>query len=281
MLAINADLTKLKLPALCSPKLDGIRVLIQDGVAYSRNLKPIPSKCVQRKIAETCGALDGHDGEIIVGDVGAKDVFRTTTSFVMAEDKEFDFSFWAFDRFDLPQLPYDQRLAMVNEANRITTNLINSMEELMEMEARCVALGFEGVMIRTLDGPYKQGRSSVKEGFLLKVKRFEDEEAVVVGFEEKMHNANEATKDALGHTKRSSCKENLEGVDTLGSLVLQLSSGATFKVGTGFDDAERARLWANRESVLGKLCKYKFQPCGVKDLPRFPTYLGLRDENDL
>ena len=42
------------------------------------------------------------------------------------------------------------------------------------------------------NAPYKQGRSTVREGYLLKVKTFLDDEATVVRFEERMHNGNEA-----------------------------------------------------------------------------------------
>lgn len=41
------NLDVLKYPVLVSPKLDGIRCLIIDGVAMSRSLKPIPNKHVQ------------------------------------------------------------------------------------------------------------------------------------------------------------------------------------------------------------------------------------------
>jgi DNA ligase-1 len=39
-------------------------------------------------------------------------------------------------------------------------------------------------------GTYKFGRSTVRDNILLKVKRFLDDEAVVIDIEEKMHNEN-------------------------------------------------------------------------------------------
>lgn len=40
------DLNELTLPVLVSPKLDGIRCVMHEGVALSRKLKPIPNAFV-------------------------------------------------------------------------------------------------------------------------------------------------------------------------------------------------------------------------------------------
>ena len=47
MLATEANFNKLRYPVCTQPKLDGIRVVIKDGVVYSRSLKAIPNKHVQ------------------------------------------------------------------------------------------------------------------------------------------------------------------------------------------------------------------------------------------
>lgn len=281
MLASAADLSAVKFPAICSVKLDGVRCLIDNGVAYSRNLKPIANRFVQEWIKGLGGLFDGHDGELIVGNWTEKDVFQKTISGVMSEDGEPDFLFWGFDRWDMPTRGYAARLKAVNEVCRLPFATVSSLEELMATEEKYVKEGFEGLMLRSLEGPYKNGRSTVREGYLLKVKRFSDAEAVIVGFQERMHNANEATTDNLGHTKRSSHKDNMIPMGTLGALIVQMPDGQTFKVGTGMDDLTRQEFWNNRESLLGKLVKYKYVEVGVKNLPRFPVYLGLRDANDL
>ena len=58
--------------------------------------------------------------------------------------------------------------------------LVHNEEELRAFEEKCLAEGYEGAMVRSLEGPYKCGRSTVKEGYLLKVKRFEDGEAEIL-----------------------------------------------------------------------------------------------------
>jgi DNA ligase-1 len=54
-----------------------------------------------------------------------------------------------------------------------------------------------------------------------------------------------------------------------------------FDLGTGFTSGQRRDLWVGRGKLKGKLVKYKFQPTGVKDKPRFPVFIGFRDARDL
>ena len=168
---------------------------------------------------------------------------------------------------------------------------VETVDELMEIEQRCVAEGYEGVMVRDPNGPYKWGRSTRKEGYLLKIKRFEDAEAIVVDVTERMHNANEAKVNALGLTERSSHKANQVPTGMLGSLVCNpllpepdggspcvFNGGVTFEIGTGFTEQVRKDLWQDRP--IGKVIKFKYQGLTPDGVPRFPVFLGFRDERD-
>ena len=268
-------------PLLASPKLDGIRALVLPGMGLvTRNLKPVPNKFLRAMLSAP--ALHGLDGELIMGDHD-ESVFRRTTSAVMSQDGEPDVIFHVFDMY-ARGLPYTERLSYLEGRHwpsriRIVPHTrINSVEELAAYEERQLATGYEGVMVRSLDGLYKEGRATAREGSLMKIKQFADAEAVVVSVEERMHNANTATTNALGHTERSSHQENLVGRGDLGALVCRGTNGpykdVTFRIGTGFDDATRAQLW--RESPVGLVVKYKYFPQGSKDAPRFPVFLGFR-----
>lgn len=74
---------------------------------------------------------------------------------------------------------------------------IGSAAELAAYKEKCLSEGYEGVMVRDPAGPYKCGRSTEREGWLLKIKRFEDAEAEVLETYEGMSNYNEAGVDAL------------------------------------------------------------------------------------
>lgn len=280
MLACKADLQKIKFPCMVSRKLDGVRCVVFNGVPYSRKLKPIPNAHVQKVFADLNGIANGLDGELIVGDRKDPAVFRNTMKGVMSFEGEPEVSFWAFDTIN-PFQPYRHRYDAIPSQFKLESYIADSIEQLISYEEVFLAEGYEGLMVRSLDGPYKYGRSSVKEGYLLKVKRFEDAEAEVIGFEERMHNANEATVDNLGRTERSSHKENMIPMNTLGSLICVTPEGQEFKVGTGFSDQERSLIWDNRPEYLGKLVKYSYTKIGAKDSPRFPSYIGFRSPDDL
>ena len=57
MLASAYDEKKLKYPMFASPKLDGIRCFIQDGVAYTRNGKPVRNGVIQSIIGHSLSLI--------------------------------------------------------------------------------------------------------------------------------------------------------------------------------------------------------------------------------
>jgi len=280
MLATDADLSTLRYPLLASAKLDGIRAIVIDGVVMSRTLKPIPSKYVQ----EAFGHLEHFDGELIVGEPTSKTVYRDTVSHVMSRDKQdFDVRFYVFDHVASPDDAYRTRANRLRKDDRVEIlpqQHVSTLEQLRTAEDYLLDQGYEGLILRDESAPYKFGRSTAKQGYLLKLKRFVDAEAEVIGFEERMHNGNVATVDALGHTKRSSHQANKTGLGDLGALVCRFG-GHVVNIGTGFDAAERKTIWNNRSKYLGKLAKFKFFDYGVKDSPRHPVFLGWRSKLDV
>lgn len=272
------DIKSLRLPMLASPKLDGVRAVVVDNVVYSRNMKPIPNALVQGTWGRRM--YDGLDGELIVGDPTAPDCYRATMSGVMAAAGSPSVNFYAFDlvladyglQSRLDYL-YKKRLPNVRLLKHTTMYDVN---QIAAYETLCLAEGYEGIMLRAPHGEYKHGRSTMIEQGLVKVKQFNDAEAEVVGYEEKMHNGNEAKADELGRTKRSSHKANKIGKGTLGALVCRSKEGVIFNIGTGFSDQLASELWAVRDSLVGRSVTYKFFPSGNKQAPRFPVFKGFR-----
>ena len=85
----------------------------------------------------------------------------------------------------------------------------------------------------------------------------------------------------LGYQERSSSKDGLVGMNTLGALCCVTKEGIAFNIGTGYDASTRKKMWDNREALIGKLAKYKHFPIGAKDAPRLPVFLGIRYEDDI
>lgn len=281
MLAVDADLEKLRFPILASAKLDGVRAIVQGGVVLSRSLKPIPNKYIQSLFRQ----FEHLDGELIVGDPTSKSCYRDTVSGVMSIEGEPEVTFYAFDHIECPSASYMDRFKRLKGVSnkRVTVHaqyLVTCLKTLLDLEEKMLDKGYEGLILRSQHGHYKFGRSTVNEGLLLKLKRFEDAEAEIVGFEERMHNGNEAKTNALGHTERSSHKANKTGRGDLGALLVRTGEGISFAIGTGFTDDERKHIWDNQAQFLGRLAKYKYFAVGVKTAPRHPVYLGMRDGVD-
>ena len=284
MLSGKADLAALQFPLLASRKLDGIRAVIRDGRVLSRTLKPIPNQFVQAMLGHE--RFEGHDGELLVGPMNAPDVYLKTNSAVMSVSGEPNFTYAVFDSTLHPYMPFHERLPQQEfitdrfQVVPLKHTRIHDLDELLAYQAQALAEGYEGVMLRAPDAPYKHGRSTTREGYLLKLKNYETDEAVVIGVVEAQRNDNPATLDALGHTVRSSHAENKVGKGVLGALVVKcIHTGVEFQVGSGFDDEQRKALWDN--PPIGRIISYNHFPHGRKTAPRHPTWKGFRDAIDL
>lgn len=298
----------LPFPVLVQPKLDGIRATVVNGKLVSRTLKPIPNAEIRAALERP--VFEGLDGELVVGDQKAENSFQVATSFVMSESKiGQDWTFYVFDKWDHPGTNIERQAWLDENADDlaadnlrvqvVSTTEANDALTLASIEATYLEHGLEGVIARDPNARYKFGRSSPIKGPLWKIKRFIDFEAEVVGVYEKMHNDNPAMTNALGRTERSTAKAGKRAAGTLGGLELVAingpAEGIEFRCGTGFDDEQRADLWAiahdpdrpfaqngllNAEAgecLNGRSAKIKSFPIGVKDKPRFPVFLGWRN----
>lgn len=285
------DFSTLEYPVLATPKLDGIRCLMVGGKALTANFKPIPNLYVREKLQRYLP--DGMDGELMLRNTPR---FEEISGAFRRKDGEPDFVFHVFDWCPgALTVGYEARVerlkqwyktncpAYIREWLEILrpTRLRDGLA-LAEFEHDCLMGGHEGVMVRRPDGPYKCGRSTLKEQYLLKIKPFEDAEAQIIGFEEEMENLNTAKKDELGRTKRSSHKANKRGKGVLGAfLVRDLKTGAEFTVGSGLTAKQRSVIWFERDHYLGATITYKFQRHGMKgDVPRSPVFKSMRWDNE-
>jgi len=277
-LKTDKDMKSIKYPILCTPKLDGIRAMVIDGKIVSRNLKLIPNDYIRNELV---GVPDGLDGELvsvqnldITGRDGSGKGFCESSSVVMTEKTERDFMYIVFDYlFDDPNEGYEARtnrlasIALPRCARKLLPLKINNETELLDFETKCLEGGYEGVIFRSAHSPYKFDRSSLKEGYLVKLKRFADGEAKIVGFNEQF-----TAKAGAERTMANTC----------GALdVVELKTGASFRIGSGLSKEMRQKIWDNKTEYLGKIVKYKSQKVGEKTAPRFPVFIGFRHENDL
>lgn len=292
------DFAALTFPKMGSPKLDGIRGTSHAGIMRSRSLKDIPNVHVQKKFANL---PDGLDGEFIVGEPYAEDVYDRTRRVIMESGKKTnadDVRLYVFDiQHDISpryHARYTELLNMYGENGSFENPgivvvphvVISNMAELEAYEAGMLGLGFEGVMLNDPEGFYKHGRSSEKEGILVKVKRYVDDECRVLSCYEEMGNNNEEFTNELGRTARSASKAGKVGNDTLGGFnavgVTGKYKGVEFQVAvSSLKHVQRKEIWDARDEQAGKLLTYKWFPIGSEDKPRHPMFKGWRDEKDM
>ena len=279
---------------LASPKLDGIRVFVSGGNLSTRSGKPVANKRVREKILDNADLLEGFDGELVYGNHEDPEYsFFKTSSAVMSQGGPEDVDFHVFDDMSASVLdkPYRQRIqsygsrvhGLLPWVYAVEQVPCYSMEQMMRYEETMLARNYEGIMIRGINSRYKQGRSTFKEEGLIAIKRFEDDEGIIVGFEELERNENEAYTDELGYTKRSSHQSGKVAAGILGKLVVEGVSESAFagrqiKVGTGFTAAMRKDIWENRDNYLGRMITFKYQNHSIIDLPRIASFKGFRDD---
>ena len=286
----DEELKSIKYPIVGSPKLDGFRCIV-DQTPLTSSMKPFTNRHVAEVLSNPI--YDGLDGEIVVGlpykANDNDDVFHRTSGPVRRFDGTPDFTFYVFDYWREGMTSYQKRWieSQPFQAGKIVVleqRILKSSDEVIAFEQEMVNLGYEGAMIRSLDGRYKEGRCTLKEMNIFKRKPYAECEAEIIDIEEQMANMNEVTIDAMGLTKRSSHQANMIPKGTTGMFVLQSPAfSLSFKAapGRGFDAKKRQEIWDNRHEYIGKIATVKYQRYGSIDRPRQPNVIKIRPTWDL
>jgi DNA ligase 1 len=245
-----------------SIKLDGIRAYVAlspEGkpVVYSRTHKPIPNLQVQRLFGMV--ELLGFEGELLLDP--ASDSFSAVQSVVMSRENTSNSLCLLLFPFSHPR-PVDTlppHVGMISERFISTSDL----HAFWVSKSESTEVPPEGLMFRraTFDPtePYKAGRSTIKEGYLIKWKAKKSSEYTVVGFEEAI--------DKHGYPKGE-----------LGALVLRdHPADPTFKAGTGFSAEQRKAIWAARGPLKGKSVEVEYMNLHESGIPRHPVFKGFRE----
>jgi DNA ligase 1 len=257
-------------PGWLEPKLDGLRMVIVDGEAFTRNGKPIHNvEHIVDRIRQAGLLYDWvWDGECLAPGT----TFEETVG-LLRKAKGVDGSSLVFHPFDVVDraswrardtLSTDDRKADLRAlASKIRSPSISPIlgrrvehptrDLLVDARDRYMRSGLEGAMFKRADAPYEFKRSDA----VLKVKLFHTMDVKIVG-------ANEGAG-------------KLEGM--LGALVVEID-GVQFHVGSGYSEVERQELWAIREHLIGRTVEVKYQNRTAKGKGRFPTYIRMRPDKD-
>lgn len=309
MLAPNdkVDLNEVKYPIFASYKLDGIRCIFKNGEILSRSLKPIVNKQLRDKLQPLAEYSKEHniilDGEIYSPEL----TFQEITRFVMTQDfedaksikkhgevltipshlkyyifdciksEDFDLEFIKREEFTdkvICDLPND----IIEEVEQVVVMSNNDVEELFSV---ALEEGFEGLILKDIEGRYKCGRGTIREGLIYKVKPFETFDTVitdVVQSTEVDPNAERKTNE-LGRSVTSKKKDDRILIQKASGFWVEYN-GNPLKVMLAMTDVEKEQVWKNKESYIGKVIEYKGMLIGAKDVPRHPVFVRFRNDKD-
>lgn len=275
------DYSLIPFPVYASPKEDGFRAMVQRSVLVSRNGLPVRNKELQARYGRK--EYEGLDGELTDGPPNGEDVFHRTSKIVTKADADAsDVRFNVIDYYlahgslkDLHARIDDLKSGdhIWHAVTIIPQMPIETVNQLKKFEVKCLTQGFEGVMLRRADQgvypqkPGKENRSTLREFYLVRMKRFEQADAIIVVVHPLKHNANE---ERTGAGKRSSKKAGMVvDASRVGSATLRdCTSGKEFDTTIG---AERLRTWKGWPLAIGKKVRYKYQLVGTVDKPRINT----------
>lgn len=255
---------------LQQPKIDGMRILFDDGIARSRSWTAWTNRYLQAFAKDHADLIHGWDCEALPGlhtvENPDPEVFRRAMSGLRSEDGSSEMTLFLFDNWDASwcKKSYQTRYqALVDELedSRATyfqggywfeklaplgtlfmyrvkvilcpTIVVKSIEEIQEQHLLNVASGWEGSMLRRWRAPYKWNVATLLEGWLMKIKDVEDAEGRIYGYEPAYANENEATISPLGYTKRSAHLANMVEKDYLGCWLVESLADPSIKFKVG------------------------------------------------
>ena len=249
-------------PAFVQAKLDGVRSIFHNGILSSRMGKPFSGlEHITGELGPATAAGLILDGEVystslpfqqFVGLVKKKNF----TAADMEQLKQVNL--WVYDCVN--DKPFDERLAMLKEffakhtfthVKLLPTEEAATAAGLKKFHDAYVAEGYEGLIVRNKKGAYHLATRSAD---LQKYKEFEDDEYEVVGFTE-----------GEGHEK---------------GLVIwtcKTKDGKRFNVRPRGTHEERATLFKEAGSYVGKKLTVRFQELTGDGIPRFPVGISFRD----
>lgn len=265
------NLTNLQYPMYLQPKYDGFRCVFYNGKLYTRTGLPFANVNLTTHFSKLFETSENVlDGELYMHGKP----FNEVSKILNAEDKPIpaDMKFYVYDCIPLKDwelkktnMTYTDRLklmrtviANISDRKRIVdtpTDKINSPLEAVELYKKYLKDGYEGCMLKAVEGKYQWKRVTLRSGEMIKLKPFETLDLKVLEI-----------YDGEG---------KYEG--KAGGIIVDYN-GVAVRCGSGFDDITREVLTKNPSEYIGKTVEIKyFEETEDKSL-RFPIFIRWRDD---
>lgn len=258
---------KVDFPVYTQPKMDGVRMLFDGDVGWSRKLKTFGDHVNDLFSGVVVPDELYLDGELMLPP-GSYSFQETVSAVKREQDLSEKLKFYVFDIYAsvAPDKPFSKRWDLLNGwyvglkaddvigdevIELVPTEKAQTHEEVLEAHGEYVQDGYEGTMVRAASGPYKD--ATTRSGDLLKLKGFTDEEFEIVGVREG--------------------KGKFSGM----AVFICDSSNGKFEVTPKGTEEKRARMFEDRDQIVGKDLTVRFQERSDDGIPRFPVGIAIRD----
>lgn len=254
---------KLKWPAYCQPKLDGLRMMasLKDDkvMLQSRGNKFYNLPHIEQALAKVLKPEMVLDGELYCHGVS----LQTINSLVRApKEGSEQIQYWIYDMvtggtFDARFKDLCQLASIIEDPLvSVPTGMAASEKEVIDFQKQCIQEGYEGCMVRSSSGKYRYGYRSPD---LLKVKSWLDNEYKIVGYQ--------VGKGKFQNVPIFKCATE---------------SGTTFDVTPKGTEEERYDMLQRADSLIGQWLTVKyFQLSPDEQVPLYPVGLSIRIAEDL
>lgn len=283
-----ANVHELKYPVLASGKIDGVRVCVQEGKCVAgRSLKPSINKYVMEQLSDP--VFEGMDGELTLADESWNDFNANQSAIMTKSGIPKKLVFHVFDSMDERALTKcaqerkeyaRQHVESINEAinmPNITIRfckqfLVHSAEELLRAYEKAREAGYEGLIVCDPKAKYKHGRSTLKQGIMLKLKPCEDDEAELIGFEKVQHNLDAGNSNSIYN--------KVEG-ERAGRLIAKWRD-RTIHIGPGKLTHNLAEdIAKNFDKYKGRMFTFTYMEIHKSGEPRSARFKGFRSKDDM
>ena len=313
----NVNLENIKYPKLASTKLDGIRCLFHPQLGMvTRSLKQIPNKQLQKKfrfmvtLAEAENRI--YDGEIYAHDRTFQEITRACMTKDFSDEKTIkkligiaadercinvthytaklvdDMEFHCFEIISdlLQNVEFEYinnriSLLLYDKIVPVKQTFVNSADEIKLLFEKKLEEGYEGLILRDPGSPYKYGRSTLKEEYMLKVKPFETFDAHIIGVIQSTEVNPDAEKktNELGRSVTSKKKDDRILIQKACAFTVEYNHHKV-NVSLAMTDKEKEEVWLYRTNYIGRMIEYKGMLVGSKDVPRHPVFERFREDRE-
>ena len=177
--------------------------------------------------------------------------------------KFYCFDYIEDDDFDEPfSKRYLNVLKMYNAfphlANSVYHKEVDGKKDVEEYFEEVLKENYEGLILRSLNGRYKCGRGTAKEGIIYKVKPFRTFDAVVFDVVQatEVNPLAEKKVNELGRSVTSKKKDDRILINKASAFVVHYN-GNDLKVTLAMTDKEKEQIWENKDSYIGQTLNTK------------------------